>query len=115
MPARSAHSPWIVLASRAAHGLVSTLFLGCIATVYVGASRGTADLPTLAAVAALCAEGLLVLLNRGHCPLGPLFSRLGDESPFFELLLPTRAAKLAVPVLAIVTSVGVLLLAVRTL
>jgi hypothetical protein len=96
------------------HGLVSVLFLACIAAVYAGAWRGTAGTLTLAAVGALLLEGLLVLLSRGSCPLGPLFRRLGDDTPFFELLLPRHAARLAVPVLAAVTARS-RLLATRTL
>lgn len=98
-----------VLASCLAHGLVSVLFLSCVAIVYVGVWRAEAGPITIAALAALTLEGLLVLLSGGNCPLGPLFRRLGDEKPLFELLLPPRAAKLAVPVL------GALMLGVRTL
>jgi hypothetical protein len=105
----------VVIVSRVTHGLVSFVFLFCIAVVYAGAWRGTAGTLTLAAVGALLLEGLLVLLSRGNCPLGPLFRRLGDETPFFELLLPPHAAKLAVPGLAAVTALGVILLALRTL
>jgi hypothetical protein len=102
-----------VLASRAAHGVISAVFLACIASVWLAAWRGEAGPLTYAAVAALAGEGVLVLLSRGNCPLGPLFRRLGDEKPFFELLLPPRAAKLAVPALGAVASVGVVVLGVR--
>ena len=101
--------------SRVAHGFVSALFLSCIAIVYADAWRAEAGPVTIAALAALTLEGLLVLLSRGNCPLGPLFRRLGDEKPFFELLLPAHAAKLAIPVLTAVTVVGALLLGVRTI
>ena len=116
-PSSSPHgtTSWVVVISRAAHGLVSALFLCSIAVVYVGAWRGNAGVVTLAALAALGGEGLLVVLSHGNCPLGPVFRRLGDEKPFFELLLPPRAAALAVPVFAAVTVLGAILLAVRTL
>jgi hypothetical protein len=106
---------WLVLMSRIGHGVISLVFLSCIAVVYLGAWRGRADTVTLAAVGALCVEGALVLLSGGNCPLGPLLRRLGDDTPFFELLLPPRAAKLAVPILAAVSVVGAVLLAIRTL
>jgi hypothetical protein len=106
---------WIVLASRAAHGVISLLFLLCIAAVYLGAWRGKADAVTIAALAALCVEGVLVVLSGGNCPLGPALRRLGDETPFFELFLPPRTAKLAVPALAAVSVVGAVLLAARAL
>ncbi len=104
-----------VLLSRIAHGLISLLFLACIATLYVGAWRGRADAFTLAALAALGLECTLVLLSGGNCPLGPALRRLGDDTPFFELFLPPRAAKAAVPVLGVVAVLGAALLAVRTL
>jgi len=91
------------------------LFLACIAIVYVRVWRARAGPITIAALAALTLEGLLVLLSKGNCPLGPLFRRLGDEKPLFELVLPSRAAKLAVPVLSAVTVVGAVLLGVRVL
>jgi hypothetical protein len=111
--AKARRSTWAIPASRAAHGLISVLFLACIAIVYHGAWQGRAGTLTLVALAALGAEGVLVVLSRGNCPLGPVFRRLGDDKPFFELLLPPRAAKLAVPVLAAVTGVGSVLLLAR--
>jgi hypothetical protein len=108
-------SPGHILVSRVGHGLISLLFLLCIAAVYLGAWRGKADVVTVVALASLCVEGALVALNGGNCPLGPLFRRIGDEKPFFELFLPPRAAKLAVPILAGVSALGAILLAARTL
>jgi hypothetical protein len=55
-------------------------------------------------------EGLLMLLSCGNCPLGPLLRRLGDDRPLFELLLASHAAKLAVPMLAAATTIGMILL-----
>ena len=104
-----------VLVSRAVHGLISAFFLTCVGLLWVGAIRGRADALTLAALAALAAEGALVLAAAGNCPLGPLWRRLGDETPFFELLLPPRLAKAVFPVLTAVCAAGVLLLAARTL
>jgi hypothetical protein len=111
----SGQRSWIVPATRIVHGLISLLFLSCMAAVYFGAWRGKADTVTLAALAALCVEGALVLLSGGDCPLGPILRKLGDEKPFFELVLPGRAAKLAIPILAAVTVLGAVLLAARTL
>jgi hypothetical protein len=108
-------NPRHVLVSRVGHGFVSLLFLCCIAALYLGAWRGKADAVTIAALAALCVEGVLVALSGGNCPLGPWFRRIGDETPFFELFLPPRAAKLAVPILAAVSVLGAVLLAARAL
>ena len=102
-----------VLLSRVAHALVAVLFLSCIGVVYVSAFRSQTSPVTLAAVAALGIEGALVLLSGGDCPLGPLLRRIGDDTPLFELVLPPRAARLAVPVLGGITVLGFVLLAVR--
>jgi hypothetical protein len=53
-----------------------------------------------------------LVIGRGNCPLGPFQARLGDPVPLFELVLPPRAAKAAVPVLAAVTAAGVAALVV---
>jgi hypothetical protein len=104
-----------VLASRIGHGLITCAFLACIAEVYVAAWRAALDALALAALAALGAEGVLVAVCGGNCPLGPFLRRLGDEKPFFELFLPPRAAKAAIPVLGAVAALGALALAVRVL
>jgi hypothetical protein len=64
-------------------------------------------------VAALVAEGVVVAANGGDCPLGGLQDRMRDPVPLFELVLPPRAARLAVPVLGAVTAAGILQLARR--
>jgi hypothetical protein len=107
--------PRVVLVSRVAHGLISAVFLSCIAIVYLAAWRGRVDALAFAALAALSLEGALVLLSRGNCPLGPLFRHFGDDKPFFELMLGARAGKLAFPALTGVTVLGTLVLGARTL
>ncbi len=105
----------IVLAARVAHGLISLAFLCCIAVLYIDAWRGSVNTVTLAALTALWVEGVLVLKSGGSCPLEPLFRKLGDDTPLFELLLPPRAAERAVPVLGVASTLGAVLLGVRTL
>jgi len=100
------------VAGRAVHGLITVVFLSCIAQVYVDAVRGRVDRRTLTAVGALAGEGAVVGRNGGDCPLGPLFRRWGDEKPFFELLLPPRAARAAIPVFTLISVVGVIALMV---
>jgi hypothetical protein len=95
--------------------LISLVFLSCMAVVYLGAWRGRADTVTVAAIGALCVEGVLVLLGGGNCPLGPLLRRLGDETPFFELFLPPPSGQARLTILAAVCVLGAVLLAIRTL
>jgi hypothetical protein len=66
------------------------------------------------AVVALVGEGAFVACNRGDCPLGGLGERIGDPVPLFELVLPPRAAKRAIPVLGGVAALGIALLVARS-
>ena len=56
---------------------------------------------------------MALVIGRGNYPLGPLQSRGGDPVPLFELVLPPRAAKAAIPLLAAVAVAGLALVAVR--
>lgn len=66
-----------------------------------------------AAVGFLFVEGGALLVGRGDCPMGPQQEEWGDPVPFFELILPPRAAKAAVPVLAVVSAAAVAALVLR--
>jgi hypothetical protein len=99
------------LAFRALHAAIAVGFLGAIAYVWWCALTGRRDGALRAAVAALVGEGVVVAVNHGDCPLGPLQDRLGDPVPLFELVLSPRAAKRAVPVLGVVAAVGIMLAA----
>lgn len=103
----------MVILIRTVHGLLSAFFLGCIAYVYYAAIADVESPLVYAAAAALVLEGAIVVLNGGNCPLGAVHRRYGDEKAFFELLLPPKAAKLAVPVLGAVTAFGILLAILR--
>lgn len=99
---------------RTAHGLIALGFLGSIGYVWRCALTGQRGRWLQPAVGALIGEGILVVTNGGDCPLGPLGVRLGDPVPLFELVLPPRAARLAVPALGMLTALGVGILAART-
>jgi hypothetical protein len=64
-------------------------------------------------MAFLSSEGVALIVGRGNCPFGPLQRRLGDPVPMFELVLPPRAAKAAIPILTVITLTGFLAVAVR--
>jgi len=61
----------------------------------------------------LCVEGAALIVGHGDCPVGPLHAARGDPVPFLELVLPPRAAKAAVPVLAVMSVAGIAALALR--
>jgi hypothetical protein len=91
---------------RVLHGAITIFFLACLGTLYYSAITGQVTIWSWLAAAAIAVEGLVVLLNGGDCPLGGLHHQFGDDKAFFELLLPKRAAKLAIPVLGGVAALG---------
>jgi hypothetical protein len=104
---------WAIAAWRGAHALVALGFLGAIVHVWRCALTGRRDRWLGLSIGSLVAEGTFVAANHGDCPLGPLGERIGDPVPLFELVLPPKAAKRAVPVLGGVAGTGILLVAIR--
>ena len=103
----------VVILWRAGHAVVALGFLAAIAHVWWCAISGRRDRLLSVSVGSLLAEGAVVAANHGDCPLGPLGERLGDPVPLFDLALPPRAAKRAVPALGGIAGAGILLLASR--
>ena len=101
------------LAFRLMHAGIAAAFLLAIFYVWWCALTGRRGRRLVLAIVALAGEGVLVVANRGDCPLGGLQERLGDPVPLFELVLPPRAAKLAVPVLGVISGAGILVVALR--
>jgi hypothetical protein len=93
-------------AFRVAHAAWGVAGLAALADIWMAALTGRRDRRLGASVAFLGLEGLALLIGRGDCPMGPFQRRLGDPVPLFELVLPSRAAKLAVPVLAATSVAG---------
>jgi hypothetical protein len=98
---------------RVLHAAIAAVFLVAIVYVWWCALSGRRGVLLRVAVTALLAEGILVLINRGDCPLGGLQERMGDPVPLFELVLSPPAARRAVPVLGVVTAAGLFVLARR--
>lgn len=93
--------------------LIAVVQLGSLVHVWRCALTRRRDRLLYVSVAALSIEGVGLLIGRGDCPLGPMQQRLGDPVPLFELVLPPRAAKAAVPVLAATAVGGLAVVAVR--
>jgi hypothetical protein len=98
---------------RILHTLIAVVDLAALGYIWTCAVRRRRDRVLHASVVALLVEGVALVVGRGNCPLGPLQRRLGDPVPLFELVLPRRAAKAAVPLLAAISLVGLALVAVR--
>ncbi|MEX1295042.1 MAG: hypothetical protein AB1Z67_02615 [Candidatus Limnocylindrales bacterium] len=98
---RIAHIAW---------GAVAMCALGYIWTCAVVGRR---DRYLWASVTFLMVQGVALVVGRGDCPFGPFQRRLGDPVPMFELVLPPRAAKAAIPALLVVTLSGIVAVAAR--
>ena len=98
---------------RILHVAWSVAQLACLGRIWVSALRGHRSPAVWVGVAFIGLEGAALVVGHGSCPVAPLQQAWGDPTPFFELLLPPRAAKAAVPVLAVVSLAGIGLLVVR--
>ncbi len=93
-------------AFRVAHAAFSILQLAALAYVWFCAATRRRDRVLGVSAAALLFEGAALAIGRGDCPFGPLQARLGDPVPLFELILPKRAAKAAIPALFTIAVTG---------
>lgn len=102
---------WATLPTRArlfrvAHFVWGAFNMAALGYLWFAAIAGRRDRYLVAAVGLLGSEGVALVVGRGNCPFGPFQRSLGDPVPMFELLLPPRAAKAAIPILAAVTIGG---------
>ncbi len=100
-------------AFRIAHAAWALVSLICLGAVWLSAITGRRGRRLSASMVWLGLEGLALVKGRGDCPFGPLQARLGDPVPLFELALPPRAARAAVPTLAMISAVGIGLVGLR--
>jgi hypothetical protein len=106
--------PWQVLppaakAFRVAHATWAAVSLTALGYIWMAGIKGRRDRLLAASIGWLGIEGGALVIGRGDCPFGPLQARLGDPVPLFELVLPPRMAKAAVPGLTIFALVGITL------
>lgn len=100
-------------AFRLAHAGWAFASMASLGYIWASALTGRRDRLVWACVSFLSLEGFALVVGRGNCPFGPLQRRLGDPVPLFELVLPPRAAKAAIPVLSVVTVAGIAAVALR--
>lgn len=94
-------------ALRGAHVVIAAVELGGVAYIWTCAVTGRRDRLLQLSIVILSVEAAGLLAGCGDCPLGRLQKRWGDPIPLFEIVLPKRAARAAVPVLAAVSLAGV--------
>jgi hypothetical protein len=93
-------------AFRLAHAAFSVVQLAALSYVWFCAATRRRDRVLSVSAAALLVEGAALAIGRGDCPFGPLQARLGDPVPLFEVVLPKRAAKAAIPALFTIAVTG---------
>lgn len=93
-------------AFRVAHAAFGAVNLVGLGYIWFAAIKRQRSRWLAAFVGLLVGEGLALVVGGGNCPFGPFQRRLGDPVPMFELVLPPRAAKAAIPVLTVVTLAG---------
>jgi hypothetical protein len=98
-------------AVRVAHLGWAALGLGAVASVWTAAVTKRRNRFLGASFVLVGVEATALVIGRGDCPLGPVQERLGDPVPLFELFLPAAAARQAIPVLAMVTTAGLVTIA----
>ncbi len=112
------HPAWTSLPPRAkafrlAHVAWGVTALSALAYIWTCALVRRHDRYLWASIAFLLLQGVALLIGRGDCPFGPFQRRLGDPVPMFELVLPPKAAKAAIPLLTVVTAAGIVAACVR--
>ena len=98
--------PFSALGFRIAHVLWGIVELGALAQVWRSALLRTRGRYLWPSMTLLLMQGAALLIGRGNCPFGPFQRQLGDPVPMFELVLPPRAARAAIPALFIVAVAG---------
>jgi hypothetical protein len=113
VPVRWSTLPFPARAFRIFHAGWSIVGLASLGYIWTSALARRRDRRLAGSVAFLLLEGGALLVGRGNCPMGPRQAAWGDPVPFFELVLPPRAAKAAVPILAGATIAGLVAVALR--
>jgi len=98
---------------RVVHAAWSVVGLASLAYLWLCGLTRRRDVALAAGIGFLVVEGVALGIGGGDCPMAGRQREWGDPKPFFELVLPPRAAKAAVPVLFGASVAGLAALAVR--
>lgn len=102
-------------AFRVFHAAYSVVGMSAFGYLWACVLTGRRDRGLAASIAFLVTEGAALVVGHGDCPMGQTQAEWGDPVPFFELVLPPRAAKAAVPFLAWTSTLGIALIVLRGL
>ena len=103
-----------VVLLRILHGAFALYFISCIVVIYITVFTLQLNILFYISILSLVIEGILVfVLNGGDCPLIHIQKKFDDPVPFFNLFLPDKLAKKAVPFFSWITFLGIALLVMR--
>jgi hypothetical protein len=99
---------------RVVHLGIVAVELGAISSVWAHALAGRRRGRLLKwSVGILAAEGVGLVIGKGHCPLRPLQRYLGDPTPLSEVIFPPKIAKVVFASLGLVAVGGIGMLFAR--
>ena len=98
---------------RVAHLAWGIVELSALTHVWGSALLRRRDRYLWASITLLLVQGAALVVGRGNCPFGSFQRQLGDSVPMFELALPPRAAKAAIPILFVVAVAGIVAVLMR--
>jgi hypothetical protein len=79
---------------KAIHSLIFFFMVGCMFYILYAALTRSFNLLLLLAIAAIILEGIILLLNDGHCPLTKIAQKLGDPNgSVTDIFLPKVIAR----------------------
>ncbi len=95
---------------RSFHTFIIIGMATCIFYVFYAGISGARGIFLKLSIIAVVIEGIVLLLNKGECPLTKLAVRYGDNHKrFFDSFLPKRITPFIVPGLSLIFIVGLLL------
>lgn len=97
---------------RSIHTLIAAFFIFCIGLLYYFALTGKSSPWIIWITVVLLVEGVVLIINRGKCPLSFLHQKYGDDKKFYDLFFPEKIAPYMAHILGVATIVGIILLLV---
>lgn len=105
--------PPMVYVVRSIHFVIGIAMTVATGYLWYAALFGVFGRWTLLSLAALLVQWIVIALNHGHCPLGAVHHRYGDEKTLFELVAGKQYAVNGFRNWGVICVLALLLLSVR--
>jgi peptidoglycan/LPS O-acetylase OafA/YrhL len=111
----SPHHHPMVYVVRSLHFVIGITMTAATTFLWYAALLRVLNVWTALSLAALAVQWIIVALNRGHCPMGVVHARYGDEKTLFELVAGKQYAIHGFRNWGIICALGFALLVARVL